>query len=195
MANIFTRIVDSLASGFEGTLGLNHSKISSNAIIYANNIVQYTKGRMIQYGDRGQIVAQLENVLDILGYKTYSGYRPDGIFGNEVKDAVEEIQAKNGLLNTGSVGTVTSRLLYNLIDNDIKEASIVPNLVKNYVSSKLYPNATKRFNSYLNKNHVNVVPNNSGEYRLQIKSKHSMMTYLIGGGLLVGGILLFKRNK
>ncbi len=196
MSNILTNIIDSFTSGFENKLGLNQSsKINKNSILYANNILQYTQDRSIQYGDRGKIVSDLEYVLNLLGYKTYSTSSPDGIFGDKVKYAVESIQSKSGIINNGIVSNMTARILYNMLSNDIREASIVPNMVNNYVSSKLYPKAEDRFNKYLTNNNLNVVPGIDNEYQIRLKSKHNYMTYIIGGALLLGGILLFRRHK
>lgn len=112
---------------------------SINTNVNANNILQYTKERLIQYGDRGQIVSDLEHVLYLLGYKTYSGSKPDGIFGNEVKSAVESIQTKNGIVSTGSVGAMTARLLYNLISNTKTGVSIPKKNSKTNSSSNKKP--------------------------------------------------------
>ncbi len=196
MSNVLSRIIDSFSSGFENTLGINkHSNINNNSLLYANNIVQYTQDRSIQYGDRGQIVSYLEYVLNLLGYKTYSGSSPDGVFGDKVKSAIESIQSRNGLINNGIVGTMTARILYNMVYSDMKEASIVPNIISNYVSKKIYPKAESRFNKYLSNNNINVTPGSNNEYQLHLKSKHNIMTYVIGGGLLLGGILLFRSHK
>ena len=62
----------------------------------------------IEYGDQGEIVKTIQNLLIKKGYQLI----PDGDFGDKTKNAVIDFQIKNNLGSDGIVGPKTLEKLY-----------------------------------------------------------------------------------
>jgi peptidoglycan hydrolase-like protein with peptidoglycan-binding domain len=66
---------------------------------------------VVQYGDRGAQVSQIQSALKSLGY--YSG-TIDGVFGPSTAAAVQTFQLDYGLNGDGVVGSMTLRTLQSV---------------------------------------------------------------------------------
>lgn len=64
--------------------------------------------KVLRYGSRGEEVKELQQNLQTLGYLSDT---PDGIFGNNTKNAVMAFQKANGLSVDGVVGSDTKKAI------------------------------------------------------------------------------------
>ena len=132
-------------SGVKGALGLGKPTAIQGGMALTQAKALYTycyPGRVLKKGDRGDWVSILQFLLDLLGYRTYSGASPDGIFGNMVFQGVQGFQKDVGLIPNGEVGRYTSYYLYKTIEQQTKMAGIVPNLTNAWVQKKILKNPT-----------------------------------------------------
>ena len=76
-----------------------------------NSQVNYTFPRYLGYGDKGDDVLQLQNLLKEKGYLLAT---PNGRYGPATKLAVQKFQKDNGIKQSGNVGPSTKNILNQL---------------------------------------------------------------------------------
>ena len=136
-------IVDWLKEGigkFKEAIGIGQPKpvIEGTALIEAQKLLNYCQIRPIKMGDRGDIVATLQFLLNILGYKTYTGDVPDGAFGPMTYRAVIDYQKSRGLKPDGIVGKLTAFKIYQEISERTKVARILPTATQQWINREVF---------------------------------------------------------
>ncbi|RKX65971.1 MAG: hypothetical protein DRP42_03995, partial [Tenericutes bacterium] len=81
--------------------------------------------------------------LNILGYKTYTGEVPDGIFGPMTYRAVIEYQKSRGLKPDGVVGRLTAFKIYQEIAERTKVARILPTAANRWINREVFEKIEK----------------------------------------------------
>lgn len=143
MNNNISGITDWIKEGigkFKEAIGIGQPKpvIAGTALIEAQKLLNYCQIRPIKSGDRGDMVATLQFLLDILGYKTYTGEKPDGIFGTMTYRAVIGYQKSRGLKPDGIVGKLTAFKIYQEIGERTKIARILPTATQQWINREVY---------------------------------------------------------
>ncbi|HEY9643159.1 MAG TPA: peptidoglycan-binding protein [Coleofasciculaceae cyanobacterium] len=112
----FGTTTESAVMAFQQDAGLVADGVAGSRTIAALQGSDYRPIRpgsnLLQYGDRGAQVSQLQSALKSLGY--YSG-TIDGVFGTSTEVAVQTFQLDYGLSADGVVGSVTQRKLQTLV--------------------------------------------------------------------------------
>jgi hypothetical protein len=107
------------ANGSGGCAILNVSVVANAVLVQpvtqvnTQQTVYYNFPRYLGFGDRGDDVFQLQNLLVKLGFLTAT---PNGRYGPATKLAVQKFQKSHGVRQTGNVGPSTKALL-NQIQN------------------------------------------------------------------------------
>ncbi len=143
-----TGVTDWIKAGFEKfkeAIGVNQPKpvVEGTALIEAQKLLSYCNIKPIKMGDRGDIVATLQFLLNILGYKTYTGEVPDGIFGPMTYRAVIEYQKSRGLKPDGVVGRLTAFKIYQEIAERTKVARILPTAANRWINREVFEKIEK----------------------------------------------------
>lgn len=141
-------ITDWIKAGFEKfkeAIGINQPKpmVEGTALVEAQKLLSYCNIKPIKKGDRGDIVATLQFLLNILGYKTYTGEVPDGIFGPMTYRAVIEYQKSRGLKPDGVVGRLTAFKIYQEIAERTRVARILPTAANRWINREIFEKIEK----------------------------------------------------
>jgi len=125
---------------FKEAIGIGQPKplIAGTALIEAQKLLRYCQIRPIRMGDKGDIVSTLQFLLNILGFKTYTGETPDGVFGPMTYRAVVEYQKSRGLKPDGIVGRLTAFKIYQEIEEKTKVARLVPTVAQQWINKEVY---------------------------------------------------------
>ena len=136
----FTDWLKSGISSFKKAIGIGQPKpiLSGAALVEAQKLLSYCQIRPIKMGDRGDIVATLQFLLNTLGYKTYSGETPDGVFGPMTYRAVIEYQRSRGLKPDGIVGRLTAFKIYQEVSERTKAAKMLSTSVQSWINREVY---------------------------------------------------------
>lgn len=185
---------------FKEAIGIGAPKpiTEGTALIEAQKLLQYAQTKPIKMGDKGDIVATLQFLLNILGYKTYTGVVPDGIFGPMTYNAVVEYQRSRGLKPDGVVGRLTAFRIYQEIAERTKTARLLPTATQNIINRKIYEEMKELERKYpgvittSEKEGVVLSPKEKGGFFEMISPE--VKKYLIAGFIILTAYLLSRKT-
>ncbi len=92
---------------------------------------------LLQRGDKGDAVGEIQSELRDLGYKDHKGnpITADRSYGNDTKAAVEAFQKDHGLGIDGVAGPTTQKTLKEQVQAQTDAQSMHPDLAKSYLLS------------------------------------------------------------
>ena len=89
---------------------------------------QIKAGSLVRYGEKGDIVKQIQNLLIKHDFPNISKNNiPDGLFGTRTLNSVKQFQTANGLKPDGIVGPLTWEKLNSEPNVDLSNLSTKPN--------------------------------------------------------------------
>lgn len=109
------RCAEAVVKGIFKLEGINYNPLEhDNYNNDGNNEENQGDDEVLQEGDRGERVEELQRNLMKLGY-SLDNYGVDGIFGEETKGAVTQFQRDNNILANGVVGPATQLKIQELL--------------------------------------------------------------------------------
>lgn len=194
----FSDWLKSAWEAFKAGIGLGQPQAiyQGTALAYARQLYEYCyKGGKLKRGDTGNLVKTLQFLLNILGYKVYSGPTPDGIFGPKTESAVIDFQAKHGMVPTGVVDGPTAYYLLKEIEWRTKTASVIPSAVERWIQRQ-----TQGKLEELRKKHPEYFqyPQTPGQTvitpAVPVRERH-LSPLLVGGVLILAAFLLMGKPR
>jgi len=198
-------VTDWIKAGFEKfkeAIGINQPKpvVEGTALVEAQKLLTYCNVRPIKMGDKGDIVVTLQFLLDVLGYKTYTGEVPDGIFGPMTYRAVIEYQKSRGLKPDGVVGRLTAFKIYQEIAERTRVARILPTAANRWINRAIFEKIEK---IQRQRPEFVVVEEEGGEKKAMVVPKETKQIffstpeakkYMVAIGIILAAYLLSEKG-
>ena len=130
---------------FKESFGIGQPKPiqEGTALVEATRLLRYCQLKTLKKGDSGDMVKTLQFLLNTLGYKTYKGEVPDGVFGPLTERAVIEFQKSKGLRPDGIVGKFTAFKIYQEVAERTRTGKLLQTGIARLINRKIYERVQK----------------------------------------------------